>query len=172
MIEKTTIESVLAHFFGNPTSPIHLRALSRETGFTMPTIVSAVKRLEKEKLILVERGKAWTMAKANIESEQFRRLKRVHNLEEVYSSGFVDWLSGNCGNPKAIVCFGSYSRGDDIETSDIDIAVIGGKVPEKPLDTYEKRLKRKISLHSVALEKASKEFKSSLANGIVLEGAL
>ncbi len=172
MIEKSNIQKVLAFFFKYPTKETYLRELSRMLQLSMPTILGAVKKLKQEDLVQVKHGKALTSVKANMENQLFIRMKRVHNLEQLYASGLVNFLITACKRPRAIICFGSYARGDDIETSDIDIALIGGQEPKLNLDGYILKFNRQISLHYIFLSKISDDFKANLCNGIILEGAL
>ena len=171
MIEKSTIQKVLAVFFDNPSREFHLRELSRLLKLSMPTIISATDKLAKESLILKKKGKVITKVMANRSYIDFARLKRLHNLELIYKSGIMNHFSESYNQPKAIILFGSFSRGEDIEKSDIDIAIITNKKLNLNLQKYENILKKVISVHEVNLDKISKEFKSNLANGIVLEGS-
>ena len=171
MIEKSTIQKVLAVFFENPTREFHLRELSRVLGLSMPTIISTTNKLAKEKLIIKEKGRVITKVMANRGYIDFARLKRLHNLELIHNSSIINHLSESYNQPKAIILFGSFSRGEDIEKSDIDIAVITNKRLNMNLSEYEKKLKKAINLHEIYLDKISKEFKANLANGIVLEGS-
>ena len=168
MIDKNSTMKILEYFFDYPTKEIHLRELSRELKLSLPTVLKAVSKLKKENLIDVKKGRAVTIVKANLENKNFQRLKRASNLTKLYSCGLVDFL--NIGNPQSIICFGSYSRGEDLENSDIDIASIGGK--GKSTLKFERFLCRGISVHDINMKKVSEEFKSNLYNGIVLEGAL
>lgn len=172
MIEKNTICKILEFFFTYPTRDVHLRELCREVSLSMPAVLSAIHKLQREHLVVVERGKALTNIKANVENLLFMRLKKIHNLERLYLSGLVDFLIKEGNEPQAIICFGSYSRGEDIESSDIDIAILGGNQKEITVDAFEKKLKRSISIHNIHLTKMSEEFKSNLCNGIILHGAL
>src|SRR3989338_9228307 len=124
MVEKNNIQKVLSYFFMFPTREIHLRELSRIIKLSMPAILSAVNQLKREQLVEVRKGRVLTIVKARNENTLFVRLKRLHNLENLYLSGLVDTIYSVYKRPRAIICFGSYSRGDDIETSDIDIAII------------------------------------------------
>ena len=173
MIEKSTIQKVLAVFFDNPSREFHLRELSRLLELSMPTIVSSTDKLAKEKLIIKEKGDVLTKVMANREGEypDFIKYKRLYNLELILNSGIIDYLSKAYSQPKAIILFGSFSRGDDIEKSDVDIAVIASKRLNLDLSKYEKMLKRAVSVHEVNLDKISEEFKANLLNGIVLEGS-
>lgn len=172
MIEKNTIEKVMAKFFENPTTEVHLRELSRQMKISMPTIISTTDKLSKEQLLQKKKNKFLTTVKANAENTRFVRLKRVFNIEQIYESGIVDELIKEYNHPQTIVLFGSYSRGEDIERSDIDIGVITNKKTNINTTQYEKKLKRKISIHEINLDKVSQEFKNNLCNGIILEGAI
>ena len=171
MIEKSTIQRVLEVFFENPSKKLHLRELSRISKLSMPTIVSATDSLAREKLIIKTKGKVVTEVVANRENVIFMRHKLLYNLEKIYNSGIMEHISNAYNYPKNIILFGSYSRGEDIESSDIDIAITTNKRLALNLEKYEKILKRKINIHETDLGKVSNEFKANLANGIVLEGS-
>lgn len=171
MIEKSTSQKVLEVFFESPSREFHLRELSRLLKLSMPTIISSTDKLAKERLIIKEKGKVVTKVTANRENIDFARLKRLRNLELIYNSNIIEFLSESYNQPKAIILFGSFSRGDDIEKSDIDIAVITNKRLNLDLTKYESIFKKAINLHEISLDKISKEFKANLLNGIVLEGS-
>ena len=171
MIEKSTINKVLAVFFESPSKEFHLRELSRLLKLSMPTIISVTDKLAKEKLIIKEKGKVITKVTANRDNIDFARRKRLHNLELIYNSSLINHIAESYNQPKAIILFGSFSRGEDIEKSDIDIAVITNKKLNLDLSKHENILKKAISLHEVNLDKISEEFKANLLNGIILEGS-
>jgi predicted nucleotidyltransferase len=169
MIKKSTIEQVLEYFFTYPTTRVHLRELARQLHLSMPTIITATSKLAQEKLITIERTRALTIVRAT-HTKQFTRRKRISNLAQLYESGLIDALDRMC-TPDAIICFGSYSRGEDAETSDIDIALINSNGRDVPVEEFEHLMRRKISIHAIDTH-MSKEFMDNLKNGIVLEGAL
>lgn len=173
MIDKNSNSIVLGTLFDNPTKEFHARELSRKTGLSIFSVLEAVKKLSKEGLVSVHKKGNMKIVKA-VHSTEFIRAKRIDNLEKIYDSGLVDYLSEPYNKPEAIILFGSYSRGDDIETSDIDIAIItkDRKDHKNNLEKFEKLLSRKISLHEIDLKKISREFHNNLVNGIVLEGAI
>jgi len=172
MVDKNNVQKVLEFFFDNPTRSVYLRELSREMKLSMPAIIASVQKLSSEELVSINKEKALTIIKSNVSSTKFIRLKRVSNLEKLYASGLVDVLQKTFKNPQVIICFGSYSRGEDTEQSDIDVGIIGSKETDVDLSNFETFLNRPISLHIIDVLRASKEFKSNLCNGIVLEGAL
>ena len=72
-----------------------------------------------------------------------------------------------------IILFGSYSRGEDLASSDVDLAVIGCSEKKIILKKYEKFLEREIRINFFKnLKKIEKEFKESLCNGIVFSGGI
>jgi predicted nucleotidyltransferase len=172
MLNKSNIEKVLEIIFRQPMTKFTIRELGRKAGMTPPTALKIVRLLQKEGIVREERVARASQINANFENLLYKRKKQVFNLDSVYSSGIVDYLAKLYDDPKAIVLFGSYARGDDIERSDIDIVILTkeGKTPE--LKRFEQVLARKISIHEVQLDKVSEEFKNNLCNGIVLWGAL
>ena len=99
MIEKNNIQKIEEYFFTYPLKVTYLRELSRELNLSMPTIVASVDKLTKEGLITTTRGKAITIVKANTTCLLFRQLKRAHNLEQLYSSGLVDFIQKRGNEP-------------------------------------------------------------------------
>jgi predicted nucleotidyltransferase len=74
--------------------------------------------------------------------------------------------------PKSIVLFGSYSRGEDIESSDIDIFV-ECKKEQVNIIKFNKKLKRNIEIRfKENFNKYPKELKNNIINGIILSGFL
>ncbi|MBW2995376.1 nucleotidyltransferase domain-containing protein [Candidatus Woesearchaeota archaeon] len=100
------------------------------------------------------------------------QLKRADNLKLFYESGLADFIEKEFAGA-TIILFGSYSRGEDIINSDIDVAVIGRK--EKKINTakFEKILERKIHISSYdTFSKINKTLKENLCNGIVIFGGV
>lgn len=158
-------------FFENPTTHFHLRELSRLARLSMPSIISVTDTLSKNDLIIKTKGKVLTSVIANLNNKKFLRYKRLHNLEMMYASGIVDYLTERYNHPKLIILFGSFSRGEDTENSDIDIAIYSNKKISLEFHQYEKFLKRRISIHEIDINKVSDEFRANLSNGIIMEGS-
>ena len=173
MIDKNSINVVLNTFFDSPTKEFHARELSRKTGLSIFSVLEAIKKLSKEGFLSVHKKGNMKIVKAS-NSTKFIRTKRVKNLEKLYELGVVDYLNERYNNPEAIILFGSYSRGDDVESSDIDMAIITKNHIEHKniLEKFEKMLSRKISLHEIDFKKISREFHNNIINGIILEGAI
>lgn len=163
---------LICFFLDNPTERIHLRALSRRLEISPSWIKNNLSELEKKELIIVEKNKDSPVLylKANRESFPFQRLKISFNLYRIFESGLLTELISIYNKPEAIVLFGSYCRGEDIEESDIDLAVIN--CPEKKfnLKPLEKKLNRTIKILLLDSTKIEPEFRNTLANGIILYG--
>ena len=163
--------------FNSPNKTFHIRMLEKETGFSTTAIKDSINELKEYKIITVEKTPLTTNIRADLGSEAYRFYKMAFNLYRLKRYTFVDNLAEIFNNPEAIVLFGSFAKGEDIEESDIDILVISSNEPKNDLKnfthTFEKVFDRKINIHILnSLGKSSNEFKNAVANGIVLHGYL
>lgn len=171
MKNTDTKERILELLFKFPTRRFHIREISRLVKISPPAISKAIKQLEKENIILSNKNVVYEV-KANLENPNFKNLKRVYNLKEIYASGLFDYLSEKFPLD-TIILFGSYSKGEDTERSDIDIAIIGSKEKTFELKNFEKNLKRKIILNFyLNLKSIEINLKSNILNGITLKGGI
>jgi len=169
MITKDNNLRVIELFFKYPYKSFHIREIARLTGLSSTGVIKIIKRLKKENLLVSKKTKVIEELKPDFNG-RFLVEKRLYNLSSVYDSGLVEFLKKYYEMPKAIVLFGSYSEGMDTEKSDIDIAIISNikKIPD--LNSLEKKLARKINIHIINIKNTPKEFKNSIANGIILSG--
>lgn len=153
---------------------LNQRQISKTLEVTPPAVMKALPKLEKEGLIKLHQdkeSKRWSI-ELNRDNHRVMQLKRADNLRQIYESGLADFLEKQFAGA-AIILFGSYSRGEDIINSDIDIAVIGRKEKEADLTLYEKELWRKISINFYeSWGKIHKNLKENLCNGIALAGGV
>ncbi|MBI2675963.1 MAG: nucleotidyltransferase domain-containing protein [Candidatus Aenigmarchaeota archaeon] len=169
---KPIAREILRFLFQNPAGEFAYRELERKTGLSIGTVSTYVGELAKEGLIKTRKSSNSILVKANLDNPLFIHLKRAYNIEVLYSSGLVEHLAYSL-RPDAMVVFGSYSRGEDDEKSDIDIAIIHGRETISDVRRFEKILERKINMVRLkSLKGSRKEFVNSLANGIVLAGAI
>lgn len=141
---------------------------------TPPAVMKALPKLEKEQLINIEQDKEtkrWSI-ELNRDNHKVMQLKRADNLKQIYESGLEDFLEKEFAGG-TIILFGSYSRGEDILNSDIDIAVIGRKDKIIDLTNYEKILERKININFYdTFKNVHNHLKENLCNGILLSGGV
>jgi predicted nucleotidyltransferase len=111
--------------------------------------------------------------KANYDSSNYKRTKLLFNISIM--KNFADHIDSAHGYHEAIVLFGSASRGEDVERSDVDICIVG---KERDLETqkFEQLMSRKINLLFIEniqkLKRDNPQLLNNLINGIVLKGYL
>lgn len=136
-----------------------------------PTAVSnSIKKLKESKLIKIEKTKTINFISFNRDEKKAIELKRVENLKKIYLSGLSDYMESTLPGG-TIILFGSFSRGEDTNTSDIDIAVIERKDKMLELEKYEKILNRKINVNFYdSWKKIHEHLKNNILSGILLSG--
>jgi len=167
-------QGILRLLFVKAGTSLNQRRMASLLNVTPPAIMKATPKLGKEELISIkqdEESKRWSI-ELNRENYKVFQLKRVDNLEQIYGCGLVEFLEKEFAGA-TIILFGSYSRGDDTFTSDIDIAIIGRKEKKINLTKFDKILERKIFLNFYSSFKdIHKHLKENIFNGIVLIGGV
>jgi len=168
MEQKCSYLKVLEIFFIEPTTTHFIKEISRKINLAPTSVRNHIKDLLAKNLIKKKKAKPFNGLVANRENEDFIFYKRVYNLYSLKQ--LTDFLISTFW-PKLIVVFGSYTKGEDIEKSDIDILIISKTKKEINLERFEKNLKRKINLLIVEkLEKLDKNIIKKIYNGTVLYG--
>ena len=170
-MKQSNYEKVLNLFFDNPNGKFYIREIARITKLNPNTILNITNELEKEVVVKREKKKHIVELSAVLD-DKFKTLKKIDNLKKVYDSGIIDFLKGKF-SPEAIVIIGSYSIGEDVRDSDVDIIILTKKdYKDVDLTGFEEKLNRKIHLIITDYNKISEEFYINLINGIVLYGAI
>lgn len=171
MLQNYSRYRLLQEFFDSPRKNFHLRELSRRLKLAPVSVISHLKALEKEGLVLREKTDLYPTFRANRDNDEFKLLKKQNLVWRLHKCGLVSFLEAKL-KPNCIVIFGSASRGEDTETSDIDIFVQATEM-ELDLKKYEKALNRKINLlFEPEISAISKELLNNIINGAVLYGYL
>jgi predicted nucleotidyltransferase len=170
MLQKNNRYNVLKVFLDFPGYRFGLREISRKIGLALPSVKRYLSEFEKEGLIRVGDEKGNPVYSAERDSERFRFYGRLSSEYELFESGVIDYIWKKL-SPEAIIFYGSYSRGEAVEGSDVDLFAVSKK-KKADLGKYEKILGKSIHLIVDELENVSKEFKNNLANGIVMKGYL
>ncbi len=167
-------QEILRLLFVKAGSSLNQRQIANFLEVTQPAVMKALPYLEKENIINIQQDKEsrrWAI-ELNRENHKIMQLKYIDNLKQLYESGLADFLEKEFAGA-TIILFGSYSRGEDIMNSDIDIAVIGRKDKLFDLATYETYLERKINLNFYNdFKSIHKNLKENLCNGIILTGSI
>ncbi|MEK6887716.1 MAG: nucleotidyltransferase domain-containing protein [Candidatus Aenigmatarchaeota archaeon] len=157
--------------FRTPEKWVHIREMARTIGISPNSVRKNIAPLKKKGIIQERKDANMIQYRANMENEQYKREKMLHNLRNIFDSEIVGFLH-DYYSPNAIVLFGSYSKGEDTSKSDIDIAVVTSSKKRPDLKKFEKKLSRKIELSLFTRKEVSKEFFNNVINGIVLRGFL
>ncbi|MFH1972050.1 MAG: nucleotidyltransferase domain-containing protein [archaeon] len=171
MIQKYSRYRILEVFFRTPRHIFHIREICRLVKLSQPTVKVHLNELVSEKLILKSTEGLYGGYKANRDNESFKLLKQQNTIFLLNQSGCINLIHEKI-MPQTIILFGSSTKGEDIEESDIDLFV-EGKEEELDLKKFEKLLNRNINiLFEDDFKKLSKELKNNLINGIKLYGFL
>ena len=184
-IKKTKIldlneayNKTLLWFFSYPNREISLSDLSENLEVSKTTANRVVNKLIDEGFLKLEvLGKIWRISvnKDHI----FNYSKKIgFNLQMLYESNIIEEIHKIIPNPKSLVLFGSYRKGDDTEESDIDLAV--EITDNRELQILETKFKPymgyrgevPLKLHIFSRNKIDLNLFSNIANGIVIEGFL
>ncbi len=169
MLEKYNRYKVLKVFLDNPTESLGLREIARLAKISPSSVLSYLKEFEKENLIKKKLKRNNPIYLAFRDSQKFIFYKKISILFELNKSGLIDYLWDKI-SPKAIVLYGSFAKGESIESSDIDLFILG-KENNIKINDFEKRLNKKIHLlFKESLDDISKELKNNILNGVILKG--
>ncbi|HLD12398.1 MAG TPA: nucleotidyltransferase domain-containing protein [Candidatus Nanoarchaeia archaeon] len=171
MLQYYNTYRVLQQFFNSPRKQFYLRELSRLLKLGPVSTTNNLKQLLKEKLIIrIEKGLYPTYS-ANRENDYYKLLKKQNTTLQITRSGLLQFIDETI-RPECIILFGSASRGEDHEESDIDL-FIQAKETTLQLKPYENILHRKINiLFEKNIKNLSKELLNNIINGTILYGYL
>ena len=173
MKRKDTKNKIKEYFFLNPTTKLRVRQIERHAKVFLPSVVRYTKELENEKILKKSQIANIRVYSADRISKQFLLEKRLFNIQQLFSSGLIPFLVEQLSNP-TIVVFGSYSKGEDIEQSDIDIYVEFPSKKKVILDKFEKIFQKKIQIFICKniQDVENKELANNIVNGTTLNGFL
>jgi len=171
MKNKNIKEKIKEYFFINPSIKLRVRQIERELKIPLPSVIRYVDELEKEGILKKEKTGEVTFYSADRSSKNFLLEKKLFNIKSLYNSELIDFLVKELSNP-TIVVFGSFSKGEDIEGSDIDIYLETPSKEKINLEKFEKRLKRKIqNFNYSSIQKVpNHHLRNNILNGIILNG--
>lgn len=167
---------ILGELFNKPTYKFHIRELARATGLNPNTIINITNNLVKEGLVRKQKKKHLVELSLNFDNTKTIQKRKLFNISQIHDSGLIDFLVEEYNHPKAIILFGSFARADDIERSDVDIAIITPNKKLVELSKYEKILGHEIQLFKFSddevkkMKKTNKEILNNILNGVVLSG--
>ena len=148
------------------------REMAKILDVSPTAIAKSLKKLLNNEFAVLEKTKTINFISLNIKNKRVIEIKRSENIKNIYLSGLSDYLEESLAG-STIILFGSYSKGEDTNRSDIDIAVIERKQKSMDIEKYEKRLNRKIIINFYdSWKEIHKNLKNNILNGIVLHGGV
>lgn len=148
------------------------RDIARALEVSPTAVGKSLKKLIDHGIVVQEDMKNINFIAYNRTDRKALGLKRSENLKVLYISGLIEYLEEALAG-STIILFGSYSRGEDISSSDIDIAVIGRKEKMMDIERYERYLNKKLNINFYPSWKdIHKHLKNNILNGIVLSGSV
>lgn len=171
MIRKDIKSKIREYFFLNPTTKLRVRQIEREIKVPFPSVIRYTKELEAEGILRTQITSGVKFYSADRSSKKFLLEKKLFNIKQLHDSELINYLIKECFNHPIIV-FGSYSKGEDIEESDIDLYVETPSQKKPKLTRFEKTLRRSIQIFGFKSinQIKNKELANNIMNGIPING--
>lgn len=169
MKTKNIKQKIKEHFFINPTAKLRVREIEKVLKLPLPSVIRYCKELQKEGILTIIQTGSVVFYTGDRGNSIFLLEKKLFNIKSIYDSGLIEFLKIELSNP-VIILFGSYSRGEDLENSDIDLYLETPSKKEVHLEKFERILKRKIQVfkHKKIKEIKNLNLSNNIINGITL----
>ena len=171
-------EKIQNLFFDWPSKEFSLNELCSILKISKTNGNMIIKQLVSENFLKLETiGKLYRIS-CNINHNYNNTRKILYHLKLIYESEIINSIYETVPNARTIIIFGSYRKGDDIETSDIDMGVeiIGYEEHKiKELGVIPKfgyRNNVPVNLHIFSRGNINPNLFANIANGIILQGFL
>jgi len=162
-------------FYNHPTKEWHFEQLMKTAHLSRAQTNEWLKKLIHENMIKrIKLYKKMPHYIAHYKHPHYQNSKRLYALEQLHTSGLFDYLL-SLDKAKVIILFGSFSRWDWYENSDVDIFVYGD-IDVVSLGRFMPKLKREIQLfpgkNYKDLKKMGSALLKNIINGIIIKGSL
>jgi len=127
--ESAVRRDVLRTFFARPEVTRHVRELARELGRSAPIVGKELDRLERTGILTSERIGRARRYRVNEQSPIAPEIRSLVQKTIGVEARVRDAIADLPGLEEAFL-YGSYARGDERTTSDLDLFVIGSVDPE------------------------------------------
>ncbi len=166
MIHECSLLAVIEVFFKEPTMIHFIREISRRVKLAPTSVRKHIQTLLKEGMIIKKKGAPFDGFVAYRNSESFLFYKKGYNLASLLKLKL--FLQEHLG-PREVRIFGSYTRGEDVEESDIDVLLLSKHRKEVEYRDIEKNLSRKLHVQIVSsYDELDEPLRSNVFKGWVL----
>ena len=168
MKRKNIKQIIKEHFFINPAAKLRVREIERTLKLPLPSVIRYCHELEQEEILTIAKTGNVNFYTAS-RSETYLLEKKLYNIKQLYVSGLINYLKIELSNP-AIVLFGSFAKGEDLEESDIDLYIETPSKKQLNLEKFKKILKREVQIfqHKSLKEITNHHLANNIINGITL----
>jgi len=155
-------KQILLFFYENPTGEVKVRDLESILKISRSTIQYHLQDFRKRGFL--DSKNHWVDSWTN-------RLEKVHfYINRIAESGLVEFLEKELGS-SAIILFGSFSKGESVKSSDIDIFVECAREKTINLKKYERALGHRVELFTrIKITLLPKRLLNNVVNGVKLKG--
>ena len=160
-------------FFAFPEKTPSLTQLAQALSMNKGTASRVVRRLEDEGFLAVEvLGRIWRIT-CSPEHAYHRTRKVPYHVSLILDSGIVERIR-NAHPMGAIILYGSVRKGDDVESSDIDLAIESNSDRIESFGTIDLgyRASVPVNVRFFSRKRIDPHLFSNIGNGIVLDGFL
>lgn len=164
----------LAPFFEDCYRRISVREYARIRNISPPTASDYLREMHKLSLLTEQKERVYIFYSANRESEEFIDLSRLYWKHALNKSGLANYLVSNLYDP-ALILFGSMSKAEVNQKSDIDIAAFSRlMLKSEDFSEFEKKLHRKLHFFHFKSVKDIKNMnlQNSILNGFRITGEI
>lgn len=170
MIEKLftskTRAKLLEKLLFNPEKEYHLREISRKTNTNPSHAKKELTKLKEAKLVKKKKKGNLTLYRANKESPIYNDLRKIYIKTQRTGKTLKEKLK-NYNRIKYALIYGSFAKGKEKKTSDIDLLVVG-KTPEKELHRTIMKLEEETGREINYILWTENEFKEKAKKEITL----
>ena len=173
MSSKNIKQRLKEYYFVNPTSKLRVREIERTLKLPLPSVIRYCKELETEGILTTIKIGNTVFYTGNRVDNKFILEKRLYNVKTIYEAGLLEFIRRELSNP-VVILFGSYSKGEDTETSDIDLYIETHSKKEIDLGNFSKKLSRNIQIfrHKSIREIKNVNLSNNIINGITLNNGI
>ena len=169
MVTKNIKQKIKEYYFVNPNAKLRVREIEKFLKLPLPSVIRYCKELQSEGILTIIKTGNVIFYTGDRADKNFLIEKKLFNIKSIYDSGLIEFLKIELSNP-VIILFGSYSKGEDTETSDIDLYLETPSKKEISLEKFEKILKRKIQVfrYKNIREIKNTNLSNNIVNGIIV----
>jgi predicted nucleotidyltransferase len=158
--------NLLEIFFNYPTKHWHFEEILKRAIISRPQATAWLKKFIKEDIILkIKQKRKMPYYIANYQDTQYQIKKRLYALDHFEKTGFLQHLT-RLSKANNIILFGSFSRWDWHNESDIDIFVYGN-IDGFDMNYYRKKLQREIQLFICEDKEQLQNYNPALLRNII-----